>query len=267
MLNITGKDIYFARNQPYGYWRVGNPIVKGFGIILMVIGAFSINPSLIIQSAIVIGIMLWAPFNPKSMFQIIIMNFGFGIIFVSMLNPTIFPYDRLDNTTSIPYIANINWLTIISMFIMMFALYSIVRAITSRDCIWFVTLIPNSLSRRHIGAITYSFIYGFMRFRHIVLDLDITIRGRGGYRPYAFKTMKTMNTFVDNFAYWFDGLLREMEEMRKIIQFVLISRIKITRRITPIARAWSPTDFCIMGIMVFGIILPRFLPLQKVLIP
>jgi hypothetical protein len=84
MRKPDSPDVWFARNQPYGYWRAGNPIVKLLGFITMMVGTFARDPSLSIQGAMIVFVMLLMPFKPRSRWQVFFINFGLGSSIVSL---------------------------------------------------------------------------------------------------------------------------------------------------------------------------------------
>ena len=263
MKKINSKDVYFARNQPYGYWRVGNPIVKITIVILIAIGVFVKDPSLVLQASAVVFIMLWARFDPKSKFQIVVINFGLGFVIVSLLDPNVSPYNLLRFTTIIPYIAKIDWSFVVMTFVMMGTFLAVRPAVTSRDYAWLINIFPTVWFRENVGGTIYSFAYGIHRLQDAVWDADTAIRSRGGHRP-SLRTLRSLDTLINTLSLWTWYLLREIEEMRITVQYVILSRIKIPTRKTPIARKWSLTDISILGIVVMGIVIPRVVTFAKV---
>lgn len=260
MRKKTGKDIWDAKNQPYGYWRAGNPIVKAATLISIIVGAFAQDPSLIVQGTIVVFIMLWAPFNPFSTFRTYVVNLGIGCFLVASFGPSVVQYETLRFTTDIPNIAKIDWLSVITVFIMFVAFFNISRAITSRDFAWLIDLTPNFL-RAHIAGIMYSFAYGFLRAPTVLWSADVAIRSRGGHRLISLRAWRSSKTFIDTLSIWSLYLLREMKEMAITVDYVVVSRVVLNRRKTPIARKWSSTDISIAGVLLFAVVIPRIAPL------
>lgn len=256
-VEINGEAVYYARTQPYGYWRVGNPVIKIIALFIMTLGAFIKNPSLTLQGAAIIFIILWAPFNPRSKFQIIAINFGLGFIVIHLLSENIIPYEALRFTTEIPYIAKINWMQIFIIFITIIAYISTARAITSRDYAWLIDIFPIKWKRENFGASIYSFAYGFLRFPNVVWEIDISIRSRGGRRPYNPKTFKSLSSFELTLSLWTLQIAREIREMAFTVDYVISSRIRLSKRKTPIWRSWSATDISIGGLLLAGILGPR----------
>ena len=253
----TSSDIWYARNQPYGYWRVGNPIVKLATLAVITVGIFVREPSLTFQGFAVVSLMVWAPFNPKSWFQIIFINFGLGVFFVGLLNPCVIPYDSLRFTWNIPMVAKIDGLLVIAMFCMMLAYIKVARVVTSRDYVWLIDIIPQKLWRKPIAASMYSHVYGVLRFPNVVWEANIAIRSRGGHSPFTLRILRSFDTLIDTFGLWLLYICRELKEVTLTIEYVIMSRVRLPKRKAPIWRSWSLTDYSIAGVLVFGVFLPQ----------
>jgi len=255
-MSERAKDIWYAKNQPYGYWRVGNPIIKISVIIIMLFGIIYDDPSLTLQGSILTFLMLWAPFNPRSIIQNLFINLGLGAFMVSLFLPSILPYDYLRIVTNIPSVAKIEWLWIGIFFIMGYALFSITRAITSRDYAWFVDLCPKVFKKK-IAGIIFSFPYGLLRAPIVFEQTNISIRSRGFHLPFSFKAFSSFEFFINTLGIWILLIYRETNEMVLTIDYVLVSRVKPLQRRTPIARVFSVTDLGVFGVIIFSIFIPR----------
>jgi hypothetical protein len=257
MKKPTGEDIWYGSNQPYGYWRVGNPIVKGSVLIVVIAGFFLKVPSLTFQGLAALFIMLWAPVNPDSPYQTFLMNIGLGSFIITSLY--FVPYDSLTFTTIIPNIATINWLSVMTAFILMFAFLKVSAAATTRDFAWFVDVMPKHL-REQVGVLVYSYAYSIIRVSGIFWEADEAIRSRGGYRPFALCTLRSLDSFVDTLGIWCLFIKRQMDEMALTVDYIINSRIMLGKRgKTPIVRKVSQTDWAMIGMLVIGVICPRLM--------
>ena len=247
MPRITGKDVWYGYNQPYGYWKVGNPIVKVSVLALVILGTFAQDPSLTFQGLAAIFIMLYAPSDPNSRYQ--------NLFIIASLY--LVPYDSLRLTTTIPTIATIDWFSIMTVLIVFYAFFKVAVAATTRDFAWFIDLMPKSLHMQ-VGGLMYSYAYSIPRILNMMREADEAIRSRGGYSPFALSTLRSLNRFIDTIGVWSLNIMRQMEEMAVTIDYTIVSRIVMGKRgKTPIVRKWSKTDYTMAGVLVFGVIVSR----------
>jgi hypothetical protein len=257
MKKPTGEDIWYGYNQPYGYWRVGNPLVKVSVLTIVIAGTFMEEPSLTFQGLAALFIMLFAPVNPDSRYQNFIMNFGLGSFIITSLY--FVPYDSLRFTRIIPNIATIDWLSIMTALIIFLAFLKVVSVATTRDFAWLVDLMPKHL-REQVGGLVYSFGYSIPRAPGILWEADEAIRSRGGYRPFALSTLWSLDRFVDTIGIWILYIMRQIEEMALTVDYTIESRIMLGKRgKTPIVRKLSQTDYAMVGMLVIGIIGSRIM--------
>jgi len=254
-MKIGGEDIWYPINQPYGYWKVGNPIVKFSAIFLVIIGALFWNPTLIFQSICIIFMMIYIPVNPYSKFQIIFVNFFLGLFLVLLFFYVSF--DSLKFSTEIHGVATIEWFFVFTFLIMSFSFWIVSKTITTRDYAWLIDIIPKYW-RGFVGGFVYSFGYAILRFPKILWEADVTIRSRGGYRPFSPKILFDSNKLIDTFGIWTLYLVREMKDMVINVNYVIVSRVMLNKK-TPIARIWRLIDLAIMGVLVLGVVFPWFI--------
>lgn len=260
---VNGSDIWYARNQPYGYWRVGNPIVKMMAVFLLLFGVLVNSPSIIIQSSILIYIMLWLPFRPKSKFILVLINLGIGGFIVGLFYPNvILDYQLLDIKIEIQHVASLKVLNIISIFLLVISLFFMTKAVTSRDYAWLISLMPNKFKQSSSGY-TYSYAYALIRVPLIISEANISLLSRGFNLPLALKLNFDR---IESSGLWLICIIRELRDMAVTIEHLIISKIKPENRITPIAKHFSLTDLSILGIIIFSIIGPRVLEFTKTLI-
>ena len=258
MVTTNANDVWYYRNQPYGLWKAGNPLIKFICITIILWGAFFNDPLVMIQGTLLCIILLYMPSRPNSKIFNIAVNFGIGsslIYFVSRYFPLL---ETLPHHSEIPQVATINWIVIFSYTLIIFAFIKIRVAITSRDLAWFIDITPR-ICRDSLGGQIYSYIYGIFRFPEILSNLSERILSRGGCRPFGKKTCKKFNVLVEIIGLWCLNLLRHIDDMTLTVEYVLQSRIKIMDRSHPSKESWSSVDFSIAGIILFSIILPRII--------
>lgn len=260
---INSSDIWYARNQPYGYWRVGNPIVKMIVVFLLLLGVLINSPSIVIQSSILIYIMLWLPFKPKNKLILVLINLGIGGFIVGLFFPNvIIDYQLLDIKFEIQHVASIKVLNTISIFLLVISLIFMTKAVTSRDYAWLISLMPKRFKKTSSGY-TYSYAYALIRVPFIISEANISLLSRGYNLPLAFKLNIDR---VESSGLWLICIFRELRDMAITIEHLIISKIKPESRQTPIAKHFSLTDLSILGIIIFSIIGPRIVGFIKILI-
>ncbi|MFW6002177.1 MAG: hypothetical protein ACOCQD_02455 [archaeon] len=260
---VNGSDIWYARNQPYGYWRVGNPIVKMVVVFLLLFGVLVKSPSIIIQSSILIYIMLWLPFKPKNKLVLVLINLGIGGFIVGLFYPNvILNYNILDIKFEIQHVASIKILHVVSIFLLVISLLFMTKAVTSRDYAWFISLLPNKFKKSSSGY-TYSYAYALIRVPLIISEANVSLLSRGFNLPFALRLKVDR---IESSGLWLICIFRELRDMAVTIEHLIISKIKPENRITPVAKHFSLTDLSISGIIIFSIIGPRVLEYIKTLI-
>lgn len=191
--------------------------------------------------------MLWMPFNFKNKYLMFILNAGIGCCLISCLHPDyLINYEVLDISYKINGVATIKILFIASMFLIIFSLFFITRAITSRDYAWIINLLPTENRLASSGYI-HSYAYAIIKLPRIITEANISILSRGLYLPFSIKW--NINR-TDLFGLWMLFIIRECKEMALTIEYVLTSKIKPQTRVTPIARHFSPNDYNILSIVI-----------------
>jgi len=245
-------NIIKGRVQPHGFWRAGNPWVKLCVIMVAFIGILFNRPSLVIQGAALIFIMLKLPVSPKSKINNILWTAGLGGFIVFLLGPhIIIPYEEL-STIDIPYVTNLSMT--ISILVFSVSLFFLRRAFTTRDYDWIIGYIPQGKIKLIIANLIFSFGYGVRRLRKYVWEAGASIKNRGMHRFFHLDTLKNPSSFELHVALWCIYFVRCFITIEKTINFVVASRM--INKDPTIAKYWSSTDKSLLGVIFFTVILP-----------
>jgi len=256
----SADDVWYARNQPYGYWRVGNPIVKACAVLLMSIGLVAQQASLVFQCSLLIWIMLWMPFRPTSKTMIVLIHLGLGGILVGLFAPSMLvDYGALDIKIPIQQVGSLKVLETLYIFFGVFSFVFASRAVTSRDYAWLITVFPRSMKTETTGYI-FSYAYALVRLPSVLGEVNISILSRGLRLPLS---LFPVSNRLDSFGIWTLAVYREMNEMASTIEYQIVSKLKPETRTTPVGKYFSTTDASVLGIILASIVLPRILLLFK----
>lgn len=258
---LSARTVLYYINQPYGYFKVGNPIIKYSVIILMFIGVFSRDIYLVIQSAIIILVMLWLPFKTyknEKISTVIIGFLSFGLAGFLKLN---IPPNIQKLALDIPGYMIIDVLYCVNLLIMLiiFIIFAKSNVLTTMDFSWIVDIFKSPKIRMNFAGIVYSFAYGLLRFPELLENADIAIKSRGGNKPLRPSGKPIIERARINLSLWILYVFRSLEEMTRIIHYVITSRVKIRKREIPLWRYWATSDYCIAGMIFFSIFIPRIL--------
>lgn len=248
------SDVWYGRNQPYGYWRVGNPVVKIATVLVLAVGALTETPYLILQGSAVLVIMLFAPCSTTSKAYNFVVNFGLGSVAVALLGPRYLPYDKLAVTTNIPGVTEVDWLMVGSFVIMMVVLATVRRAATSRDYAWIIDALPSTEAGLRVGGAVFAFSYGLLRGPSLLWMTRDSLQARGVPSPFAWTSMKSPDAAINIWGLWVLAIFRKLFTMADTVHYNIASRLRPGFRRTPILRYWSATDLSIAGLIVVVIV-------------
>lgn len=257
------KDIFHYRNQPYGQWKAGNPIVKYGCVLIIFFGAIFKSPSMILEGSTLCFILLYMPSFQNSLIVNILLNFGIGGFIVHLVGNFVKYSYTIDTHIDIPKVMTLDLLIIFSYSFLILTLLQISKAVTSRDLNWLVDLFPKK-QRTKIGPYILAYTYGLFRAPEIISNLGYTIRSRGGCFLIGRKRCKSSEAIIDLMGIWILNLWRFINDISSTIEYIINSRLKLRSRLNPAKWAWSPTDFSILGIQFIVIIGPRLLNLFKI---
>lgn len=246
-------SVWYAGNQPYGYNRVGNPLIKSIGIILMMVGVSAQVASIVFWGVAITLFILYIPFNQRSRIGIISVHIGLGSLLVFVTNPMtkIIPYNTLQARMQldVPHVAVIDGLFVLSALSMMITLFMAYRAFTSRDLALLVDLVPTTRGARNFFANwLFSYAYSAMRVPSILIAASISLRSRGIGKPRWWKLFYDPSGLADDLGPWILYFIREMREMVHMIDYLIRSRMRPSRR--PWGKVflhWSTTDLSMAG--------------------
>lgn len=262
MMNIpNSSDVLLYKNMPYGFWKSGHPFVKYCCVFIGLVGMISKSPSLILQSSALCLILLYMPTSKRSKIINIFWNFGVGSGIIYFLSPAYI--DKLPKKiSSLQYVGNLNWKMLFSYLVLIFVLFNVRKAFTSRDFSWFIDTMPNKV-KPMLSSTIYSYMFGMIKGPATIRELSTAIKSRGGCRFFRRKKCRNFEAYIDLIGIWVMNLLRKVEDMALSVEYILISRIKIFERSNPAKWAWSEVDYSIVGIIISIVIVKRILPYLK----
>jgi len=253
------RDVFLYRNMPYGYWKSGHPFVKGSCIIIGVLGTFMMNTSLILQSSAICLLLLYMPTFPKSKILNILLNFGVGssiVLFLGSNNISRIP----DRIYTLKFVSIFNLKMIFAILVLMFVLFKIRKAITSRDIAWLIDKFPRR-GKSFFSSAMYAYVFGMLRGPATLRDLNSAFKSRGGCSFLGRKTCKKAEAYIDLIGIWTLNLLRSINDMASSIEYILVSRIKIFDRSNPAKWAWTEVDYSIFAVILTTVLIPRIAPI------
>lgn len=253
LINSRTIDTIKGRTQPYGFWRAGNPWVKLCVILVAPVGITLESPSIVLQGAVLILLMLKLPVNPKSSINNILWTGGAGSFICFLLNPrVIIPYEDFSKI-KIHYVTDLSMTICILIFSI--SLFLVRRAFTTRDYDWFIAYLPPGQLKIKVANLVYSFGYGMRRLRKYFWEAGASIRNRGMHRFFHFKSLINPKKIELHLALWCMYFIRCFIGVEKSINFVVASRM--INKTATIAKYWSTTDKSLLGVIFLTIIVPR----------
>lgn len=263
--DIDAEAVFHGRCAPYGYFKVGNPIVKFTLIILITVAVYLRDFNLVVQTAIIILFMIWMPFRyvkyqKASSFIMGLIAMGIaGLSFIKL------PFGLSDLTLNIPGYADIDILYAINLLIALIVYFIIAKSdvFATRDFAWIVDLSQNKKLRELLAGNIFSFAYGILRFPEAIQIGSISIKSRGGDYPFSRKGLLSLKENMTNFSLWVLYFIRIIEEMTQIVEYVLVSRVRVRKRKIPIWRDWYSSDYTVSGMIIFCLLVPRILKYLK----
>jgi hypothetical protein len=223
----------------------------------------TLSAGLLLQGTAATLVMVTAPRGPESWFHRLVFNLGLGSFLVGILSPAaeIVPYDRLDRALvfEIPRVATVNGFQSLCLVLMMVALLLVGRAFTSRDYAWMTGILPSGRLRTFVSQTVYAHAYGWLQLPRVLSEADVSLRSRGIGRPLALRNLVNAERFIDSLGLWTLYLFRQIREMTTVVEFVILSRVRLADRRTPIARVMSAADWSMVGVLGFGVLVPWIL--------
>lgn len=260
-MEINATDVWHAITQPYGYWRASNPIVKFAPVLLMLAGSTIYSPALLLQGVLASEFMLSAPFNSRSPYCLVGICVAMGTTVAALLTPSIgiVPYSflSLSMTFEIPRYVTVDGFFSLCIVIMMVSLFRVRLAFTSRDYAWLIDFIPGPKLNKFFGETLYAHVYGWLQLPRLVTEADIALKSRGVGRPSLFRFLRHPNTAIDELGLWTLYIVRRMQEMAILVEFFVMSRVRLDRRQTPLGRQLSVADVAVILVLICGILVPR----------
>lgn len=259
ILKIPGIDIWSGFNQPYGYWRLGNPILKLIIIFLLIYSFVIADYGLMIQIIALILIILYMPYDESSKISMFFMSFGFGGLIIGLLSPIFIHFNKYEIKSEIKNIATIDIFRVIMAALLIIIFFLISKAFTSRDYAWLIDLFKWKSLRLKLALYFHSYCYTLLRGHTVLQKVDISLRTRGILRPTKIfsHSEKSIDIFIDIFGLWLLNLFAYSRKIEKTIIFVLVSRYNVYERQTPLWRKWSPNDISILGVLLLTVLFPR----------